>query len=303
MMSHCLGLNPHNLVVCWTWARVLRPATVGTQHDVNEVDCILGAELLHDMLAMGFDRSTAYSEDPRGFLIRRARHDLRQHLDLPAREKGAPGKMTPSDFRRRVLLLSACPSCNRLTHTGNDRSRIRLLFYIITRAIFDRLDRDRNVSARGDDKDRRRIIRGIELFEDVQSRCARQVYVYKDTGRYPHPSGSDNRCSLAERPHLISRLAKHNRQRLAHHRIIVDDVNLAVMLASLQHVGLPVVLKGSSSRFAIDARSARTNLKRRRYDQFNIARVGIFPYVPVQCCRMLYVIRICTRVVPNGAVT
>ncbi len=106
--------------------------------------------------------------------------------------------MTPSDFRCRVLLLSACPSGNRLTHTGNDRSDIRLLFYKIARAIFDCLDRDRNVSARGDDKDRRRIIRGIELFEDAQSRCARQVNVYKDAGRGPYPSGGDNRRSIAK---------------------------------------------------------------------------------------------------------
>src|SRR5580704_3478449 len=303
MMSHCLRLNPHDLVAWRTWTRLLRPAAVGTQHDVNEVNCILGAKLPHNMLAMGFDRSTAYSKRRRGFFIRRASHNLRQHLDLPAGEKGAPGKMTPSDFRRGVLLLSTCPSGNRFAHTGNDRSDIRLFFYKIARAVFDRLDRDRNVPAGGDDKDRRRIIRGIELFENVQSRCARQVYVHEDTGRYPCPSGSDNRCSLAEGPHLISRLAEYDRQRLAHHRIVVDDVNLAVILAGLQHVGSPVALKGPSSWFASDARSARTNLKGRGYHSFNVARVGIFPYVPVECCRMLYAVRICTRVVPSAAVT
>src|ERR1700685_3858041 len=212
MTSHCLRLNPHDLIVFCTWAGVLRPAAFGTQHDVNELNCILGAELLHNVLAMRFDRSTAYSKGLRGFLIRRARHNLRQNLDLPAGQKGAPGKMTPSDFRRRVRLLSAGPSGNRLTHTGDDRSDIGLLFYKIARAIFDRLDRDRNVTAGRDDKNRRRIIRGIELFEDVQSRRARQEYVYNNTGRYPHPSGSDNRRSFAEGPHPISRLAKHARK-------------------------------------------------------------------------------------------
>ena len=195
-MSHCVRLNPHDLVARCTWTRILGPAAIGTQHDVNEVNCILGAELFHYMLAMGFDRSTAYSKSRRRFFIRRAAHNLRQNLDLPAGQKGAPGKMTPSDFHRRVLLLAACPSGNRLTHTGDDRGDICLLLYKIARAIFDRLDRDRNVPAGGDDKDRRLVIRGIELFEDIQSRCARQVYVHNDTSRYPYPSGSDYSCLL-----------------------------------------------------------------------------------------------------------
>jgi hypothetical protein len=50
------------------------------QHDPDEVAGVLGPELFHDAGAMHFDRARADPELAAGFLVGRARRDLREHL-------------------------------------------------------------------------------------------------------------------------------------------------------------------------------------------------------------------------------
>src|ERR1700733_5025249 len=138
---------------------VLPRATIGAQYFPNEFDCILGSKFFHNMPAMTFEGSRAYSKNSRRCLVGRARRNLFQHLDFPAGEAVAARKGSPPDFRRFVLPLPALPSVNRFAPTLHDQTGIHPFLDEVTRAIPHSLDRDRNVAMAGDDKDRSWIIR------------------------------------------------------------------------------------------------------------------------------------------------
>ena len=62
------------------------------QHDTNEVSCILGAELLHDVHTMDLDRPLADAEIFRGLLVRGRGRDLAQHVSLARCQPLAAGE-------------------------------------------------------------------------------------------------------------------------------------------------------------------------------------------------------------------
>src|ERR1700688_2044087 len=199
-----LHFRLERLAACGSGAGGLLRAMLHFQHDPYEIDGIFGAELLHDVLAMHLDRSSAYSEISGGFLIRGGGRYPTQHLDFPAGELVTTWKVLPFDFGSLVLLLAACPSGDPPVHTLDDRARVGLLFDEIIRAVFDRLDGARIIAAAGYDENRRRVFCGVELFQSVQPGWPGHANVEDYAGRYPDPSGDNKRRRLFKGRHLIA---------------------------------------------------------------------------------------------------
>ena len=74
-------------------------------HDPHQIGRVPGAELLHDVGAVIFDRARADSELAPGFLVGGARGELLQHLAFAPRSAARAREMQRRDVRRR---LRAC---------------------------------------------------------------------------------------------------------------------------------------------------------------------------------------------------
>ena len=68
-------------------------------------------------------------------------------------------------------------------HACRDRSGIERLFDEIERPAADRIDRHGDITAAGNDQDRRRIALGIELVQHVEPGTAGQLHVDENAAR------------------------------------------------------------------------------------------------------------------------
>src|ERR1700753_2592475 len=74
----------------------------GGQHNSNEIGGIPGAELLHDVGAMIFDRTRADAEFASGFLVGGAGCEALQHFAFAPRQRFAAWKMQRFYSGRRI---------------------------------------------------------------------------------------------------------------------------------------------------------------------------------------------------------
>src|ERR1700722_2865873 len=122
----------------------------------------------------------------------------------------AARKWLPSEIGRRVSLSMTAPNLDIFLPAPKERSHTRLFFEKIRCAALDRFNHKRNVCAPGDNTDRRRVILGVESFEDVHARQARREHVNHRTNRYTFSGSRNERRPLAEGRHPIARSDKLN---------------------------------------------------------------------------------------------
>src|ERR1700730_2079794 len=135
-----------------------------TKHHANKVDCVLGAQLFHDMQAMDLDGSSTDAKISCGFLAGSGGYDLVQYIAFALRGATAGGE----GLGWRIA-AEGTPAIDCLTHTRDHCVSPDLLFQEIISAVFDRLDCGRDVAAARHDEDRRRIVPSVEFLEDIQS--------------------------------------------------------------------------------------------------------------------------------------
>src|SRR5205085_69718 len=107
---------------------------LGGHHDPDQVGCVPGAELLHDVRPMIFDCARADAERAAGLLVRRAGSELLQHFTLAPRQRFPARKMQRGDRRGGILLLPPLVCANRFIQPLDDFASAKRLFDEIERA-------------------------------------------------------------------------------------------------------------------------------------------------------------------------
>src|SRR5262245_49037165 len=148
--------------------------------DADEIGGVLGPELLHDASAMHLDGARTDAEMAARLLAGGSRHDLCQHVLLAWSQRLAARKMIAEGLRCIGIGLSAALGLDRLAHAGHDFGGAKRLFDEVERAVSDRVDRHRDVALAGHDQDRRWIVLGVELLEDIEPGAARNMHVEND---------------------------------------------------------------------------------------------------------------------------
>src|SRR5579864_118496 len=104
-------------------------------------------------------------------------------------------------------------------------------------AALDRLDGAGNVAAPRYDEDGRRIIRRVELSQNIEPRLSGHANVEKNADWCPHPGGKHERRSVLESRRLVARQGKQTGQQIADALLIVGDEDFAAGQPWLEHVG------------------------------------------------------------------
>jgi Membrane-associated sensor, integral membrane domain len=207
-------------------------------HDPHQIGDVPRAELFHQTCAVIFDRARADAELPRRFFVRRARDQAGQHLTLAARERLAARKVQIGDGLFGAA--AAARRCrDRVAHLLHDDAAAERLLDEIKRAMTDRIDRHRNVALRGHDEDRRRVVVGIELLEDIEPGPPGDVNVENDAGRRLPSRRGEQRRAIGKAGDTMTRGREDRGQGLSHRLIIIDDEDLqSVAGFRLSHLAL-----------------------------------------------------------------
>src|SRR5438270_3026048 len=130
---------------------------------------------------MDLDRARTDAELARHFLVGGAGQELRQDFAFAPGQGFAPGEFEGDRFRRR-LVQAKTPRRDCIAHARRNRGSAERLLDKIQRAVPDGVYGHRNVALPGDYENRRRVVSGVEILEDVESGAAGNVNIEQDTG-------------------------------------------------------------------------------------------------------------------------
>jgi hypothetical protein len=141
----------------------------------------------------------------------------------------------------------------------------------VERAVPDRIDRHGDVALPGDHEDRRRIVLGIELLEDLEPRAARNIDVENNAGGNDRVGAGQQCAALGEAGRTVSGLREYDRQHLADRRIIVHNEDLAMGRSKLGH--LQTIPRGCGLPGTVPAMRFRGGRSAARQSESMIARI------------------------------
>ena len=160
------------------------------------------------------------------FLVGCSRDDFGQNLSLAHRQSLTAGEFRSEDFAIGAVQAMPRPGGDDVADSIHDGAGRERLLDEIEGAVPDRLDHSRNAAPARHGNDGRGIIVSADFFENVRPRTAGHENIENNAGRRrPRSRGGAKRLHVAERRHPIACRAECRIEKLADHRIVVDDEN------------------------------------------------------------------------------